>query len=65
MDRNGARRGRISIDDRELDEEPSGEVGEDEAADSLWADSDLGETEGAPELDDQDLEIARLLGQDV
>ncbi|HSG64089.1 MAG TPA: hypothetical protein VLD39_03780 [Gammaproteobacteria bacterium] len=59
MDRSRGAQKRRALDDYVLD----GDSDRYEATGWLWEDTDLDDVDGATELDDQDLEIARLLEQ--
>ena len=62
MDRSRSAQKRGAIDDYLLDGESTDDADGDEATGFLWEDADLVDMESDSELDDQDLEIARLLG---
>jgi len=65
MERSRATIKRIAINDYLFGEIPPDDTEEGYPTASLWDDADLEDIETGSELDDQDLEIARLLAQEL
>lgn len=65
MERSRGVQKRGALRDFLLDGDPIDEADDDEAVGVSWDDADLEDVGADAGLDDQDLEIARLLGRDV